>query len=86
MEEAVDEEEATRYDNCFYIDKAGVLMRKWRPPDASASDAWQVVHQIVLPHCCRHDVISVAHDLPPGGHLGVDKTHRKVFIYFSGQR
>ena len=50
MEEAVDEEEAPRYANCFYI-KSGVLMRKWRPP-APALDEWQVAHQIVLPHCC----------------------------------
>ena len=39
IEEAVDEEEATRYANCFYI-KSGVLMRKWRPPDAPALDEW----------------------------------------------
>ena len=75
MEEVVDEEEATTYGNCFYI-KSGVLMRKWRPPDISASDDWQVVHQIVLPHCCRHGVISVAHDPPLDGHLGVNKTYR----------
>ena len=81
MEEAVDEEEATRYGNCFYI-KSGVLMRKWRPPNAPASDDWQVVHQIVLPHCCRHGIISVAHDPPLGGHLGVNKTYRKVLTHF----
>ena len=80
-EEAVDEEEATRYGNCFYF-KSGVLMRKWRPPDIPASDDWQVVHQIVLPRCCRHGVISVAHDPPLGGHLGVNKTYRKVLTHF----
>ena len=61
MEEAVDEDEATRQGNCFYI-KSGVLIKKWRPPDVPASDDWQVVQQIVLLHYCRHSVISVAHD------------------------
>ena len=69
----MEEEEATRYANCFYI-KLGVLKRKWRPPYAPAIDEWQVVHQIVLPHCCRNDVISVAQDPPLGGYLGVHKT------------
>ena len=41
---------------CLYK-LTGVLMRKWRPPDAPASDEWQVVHQIVVPK-----------DLSQGGH------------------
>jgi len=57
-------------------------MRKWRPPDAPASDEWQATHQIVLPHCCRHGVISVAHDPPLGGHLGVNKTYHKILTHF----
>ena len=81
MEEAVDEEEVTRYANCFYV-KSGVLMRKWKSPDAPASDEWRVVHQIVLPHCCRRGVISVAHDPPLGGHIGVNKTYHKVLAHF----
>jgi len=60
----------------------GMLMRKWRPPDAPALDELQVVNQIVLPHCCRNSVISVAHDPPLGGHLGVNKTYHKVLALF----
>ena len=47
MEEAVDEEEATKYGNFFYI-KLGVLMRKWTPPDIPASNDCQVVYQILI--------------------------------------
>ena len=81
IERAMDEEEAARYGNCFYI-KSGVLMRKWRPPDVPALDEWRVVHQIVLPHCCRHGVTSMAHDPPLGGHLGINKTYHKVLAHF----
>ena len=41
-------QEAEEVPVCFYKQN-GVLMRKWRPPDAPASDGWQVVHQIVIP-------------------------------------
>jgi len=81
IEEAIDEEEAARYGNCFYI-KSGVLTRKWRPPDAPASDKWRATHQIVLPHCCRCCVISVAHDPPLGGRLGVNKSYHKILTHF----
>ena len=41
-------QEAEEVPVCFYKQN-GVLMRKWRPPYAPASDEWQVVHQIVVP-------------------------------------
>ena len=50
--EAVSEGQMPKHAHCYYI-KSGVLMRKWRPPDAPASEEWQIVHQIVLPRCCR---------------------------------
>ena len=33
--EAVSEEEMTKHAHCYYL-KSGILMRKWRPPDAPA--------------------------------------------------
>ena len=36
-------QEAEEVPVCFYKQN-GVLMKKWRPPDAPASDEWQVVH------------------------------------------
>ena len=53
-------QEAEEVTVCFYKQN-GVLMRKWRPPDAPASDEWQVVHQIVVPKVYHREVISIAH-------------------------
>ena len=39
--EAVSEEEMTKHAHCYYK-KSGVLMRKWRPPDAPATEEWQI--------------------------------------------
>ena len=40
-------QEAEEVPVCFYKQN-GVLMRKWRPPDAPESDEWKAVHQIVV--------------------------------------
>ena len=45
--------------------KNGVLMRKWRPPDAPSSDYLQIVHQIVVPKVYHREVISIAHMIVP---------------------
>ena len=74
-------QEAEEVPVCFYKQN-GVLMRKWRPPDAPASDEWQVVHQIVVPKVYHKEVISIAHDSPMAGHLGVRKTHDRILSHF----
>ena len=66
---------------CF-CKQNGVLMSKWRPPDAPASDERQVVHQIVVPKVYHREVISIAHDSPMAGHLGVRKTHDRILNHF----
>ena len=75
------EKEAAVIPICYFW-KQGVLMRKWRPPEVPVSDEWKVVYQIVLPHKYRHDVLSLAHETPMAGHLGVNKTYRKVLNHF----
>ena len=62
--------------------KDGVLMRKWRPPTVPASHEWSVIYQIVVPQKYRSTVLSLAHDTPMAGHLGVSKTHRRVLNHF----
>ena len=42
------------------------------------SDEWRVLYQIVLPQKYRHDVLSLVHEIPMAGHLGVKKTYCKV--------
>ena len=51
-----------------------LLMRKWQPCDVSADEEWAVVRQIVVPTSYRKHIIELAHSLPLGGHLGVNKT------------
>ena len=39
-------------------------------------------HQIVVPICHYEDVLSLAHELPLAGHLGINKTYQKVLSHF----
>ena len=80
-ESAVSEEEAAINPKCYYK-KGGVLMRKWRPPDAPANEEWRVVHQIVVPPNYRKEILSLAHGSIMAGHLGVNKTYHKILTYF----
>lgn len=78
---AVPENESADSAVCFYL-KSGLLMRKWRSPDALPDEEWRSVFQIVLPLQCRQEIMSMAHETPMGGHLGVNKTHSKMFQHF----
>jgi len=62
--------------------KDGVLMRKWRPPAVPVVDDWKVVHHIVVPRPYQREVISLAHDTPVTGHLGVNKTYNRILNHF----
>lgn len=66
---------------CFYKNK-DILMRKWRPPDASTEDDWKEVHQIVVPQVYRSEVLQIAHDHQMAGHLGIAKTQDKILRNF----
>ena len=77
----VDYEDIDTEQKCFYI-KNNVLMRKWRPLDANQNETWKVIHQIVVPNIYRNDILSMAHDLPMSGHLGVNKTYSKILNHF----
>ena len=39
-------------------------------------------HQIVVPNCYREDILSLAHESPLAGHLGINKTYQKVLSNF----
>ena len=66
---------------CYYK-KDGILMRKWRPPDVPSDEAWNEIHQIVVPIGYRQDIIGIAHDGPLSGHLGINKTVERILKYF----
>ena len=57
-------------------------MRKWRPFDVPPDDEWAVYHQIVVPKSYRHEILSIAHESPMSGHLGINKTYHKIINHF----
>ena len=78
---ALPEDEISQVPMCYYI-KNGIFMRKWRPYDVSADDEWAVYHQIVVPKSYRHEILSIAHESPMSGHLGINKTYHKISNHF----
>ena len=77
----VDESEVSKNPTCFFT-KNGVLMRKWRPPDIPAEDEWAVKYQIVVPKSYRQEILSLAHETPLAGHMGINKTYEKILNHF----
>ena len=57
-------------------------MRKWRSHEIPADDAWAVNHQIVVPKIYKSEILSLAHETPMSGHLGVNKTYHKLLNHF----
>ena len=78
---ATADSEIDQVPTCYYL-KNGILMRKYRPPEISADDEWQVKHQIVVPKSYRQEILSLAHETPLAGHLGVNKTYNKILNHF----
>ena len=81
IQDALTEEEARDQPVC-YFQKAGILMRKWRPPMVPSSEKWKVSYQIVVPPNCRADVLKLAHDTSMAGHLGINKTYQRILNHF----
>ena len=81
FQNTVSEDEISSVPCCYYK-KNGVLMRKWRPPDVPSDAEWAVKHQVVLPKSYRNGVLSMAHETPLAGHLGVSKTYNKILNHF----
>jgi len=79
--EVLDLEDLEEVPVGYYVDQ-GVLMRKYRPPFVPASEDWKTLHQVVLPAELRQPVMSLAHDHPMAGHLGVAKTVDRVTQHF----
>ena len=82
---ALPEDEISQVQMCYYT-KNGILMRKWRQFDVPADDEWAVYHQIVVPKSYRHIILSIAHESPMSGHLGINKTYHKInnLFYWRG--
>ena len=81
-QEAVDDDDELGISPECFFKQSGVLMRKWRPRDVPATDTWRTLYQIVVPQSKRQDVLSMAHETPLAGHLGVNKTYQRVLNHF----
>ncbi len=58
-------------------------MRKWSSTLSTAqADEWDVVQQIVVPLKFWQSVLSLAHEHPWSGHLGINKTYNRVLQHF----
>ena len=81
FQKAVSETDLEQDPICFYI-KNGILMRKWRSPEIPADDEWAVNHQIVVPKIYRSEILSLVHETPMSGHLGVNKTYHEILNFY----
>ncbi len=53
-----------------------------RSLNAEQADQRNVVHQILMPLKFRLHVLSLAHDHPWSGHLGINKIYNRVLHHF----
>lgn len=65
-----------------YLLRDNILMRKWLPNNVCTSDVWSSVTQIVVPVPYRKQILTLAHDNPFSGHLGVRKTYDRILRHF----
>lgn len=63
-----------------YLFDKDVLVRKWSP--AAAHSDLSSVCQIVVPAVFRPHILSVAHESPWSGYLGVTKTYQCILKHF----
>ena len=80
-EKALSDDDLAKVPVGFYF-KDRLLMRKFRPPNVPANEDWAIVNQVVVPRSYRKDILSMAHSLPLGGHLGINKTVSKILKQF----
>ena len=63
-----------------YYHRDGLLYRRWTPP--GRDDGEMDVEQLVLPKACRRKVMELAHEIPLAGHMGKEKTRRRILQRF----
>ena len=57
-----------------FIKRGGLLYHQWRPKRQSG----EPIEQLVLPTSCRRTILELAHRIPFAGHMGRDKTARRI--------
>lgn len=64
-----------------YILDDGMLMRRWTD-EIMDNEGEHVTYQVIVPTVFRAQVLSLAHDHPWSGHMGVAKTYNRVLRHF----
>ena len=59
-----------------FFKRDGLLYRRWTPPGSNV-ELFEI-EQLVLPMQCRKPVLDLAHKIPMAGHVGKNKTARRV--------
>ena len=57
-------------------------MRKWRHANVPVIEDRSVLSQTVLPKSDRSEVLKLGHDIPAGGHLGINETCIQIMNHF----
>lgn len=73
--------EAAKTRPVAYVVENELLMRKWTSPVAAGME-WGVTYQIVVPLVYHLQVLSLAHENPWFGHLGIAKTYNSLLKHF----
>ena len=63
-----------------FFRRDGLLYRRWQWPGQDSEAL--AVEQLVLPQACWPTVLALTHTIPLAGHLGRDKTARRVLQQF----
>ena len=71
-------DDAPSTDKPYYW-QDNLLYCQWRPHGNAVG---AVVNQLVLPQQCREKVLSLAHGIPLAGHLGKEKTRKRIMQHF----
>lgn len=74
------QQDAKKKKLAYFLDE-GLLMRRWTSEVSEDAD-WSAVYQVVVPTAYRTQVLSLAHDHPWSGHLGVNKTYSRILKHF----
>ena len=65
----------------FYKKEGLFFYRRWTPKCQGGGKGSQVEH-LVLPSCCRRTVLELGHQIPLSGHLGKEKTLKRILRQF----
>ena len=65
-----------------FFREEGLLYRKWQPKSVGELGDDAYIQQLVLPHSCRQQVLTLAHSVPLAGHLGRKKTFKRLALRF----